>query len=341
MLGPDEIAALLDRIPASGPLEVRDRAMLELAYACGLRAEEIVNLDLDAPDFESEAAAGDRQGPKTRIVPMGEPAQRALERYLETRAPGARRRTAPSAALFLSRRGRRLSPSDVRRRLERWVREAAVAGHVSPHTLRHSFATHLLEGGADLRSIQELLGHASVSTTQVYTRVEPQRLRTRVRTLPSARLSARQDNVSGLGGATMETNVKAVELRELWRRYKQDGDERARERLVVAYSPLVKFIAGRMASGLPSHVEEADLISYGLLGLIGAIERFDLEREIKFETFAVARVKGAIIDELRSLDWVPRSVRARARDVEKAHAKLEAELQRAPDRRGDGRRSSR
>ena len=128
----------------------------------------------------------------------------------------------------------------------------------------------------------------------------------------------------------METNVKAVELRDLWRGYKEDGDERARERLVVAYSPLVKFIAGRMASGLPSHVEEGDLISYGLLGLIGAIERFDLEREIKFETFAVARVKGAIIDELRSLDWVPRSVRARARDVEKANAKLEARFQRSP-----------
>jgi RNA polymerase sigma factor for flagellar operon FliA len=128
----------------------------------------------------------------------------------------------------------------------------------------------------------------------------------------------------------METNVKAVELKDLWRRYKEDNDERARERLVVAYSPLVKFIAGRMASGLPSHVEEADLISYGLIGLIGAIERFDPDREIKFETFAVARVKGAIIDELRSLDWVPRSVRARARDVERAHAKLEGELQRAP-----------
>ena len=128
----------------------------------------------------------------------------------------------------------------------------------------------------------------------------------------------------------METNVKAVELRELWQRYKEDDDERARERLVVACSPLVKFIAGRMASGLPSHVEEADLISYGLLGLIGAIERFDPDREIKFETFAVARVKGAIIDELRSLDWVPRSVRARARDVEKANAELEAQLQRAP-----------
>ena len=176
VLGPDEIAALLDRIPASGPLEVRDRAMFELAYACGLRAEEIVNLDLDAPDFESEALRVTGKGSKTRIVPMGEPAQRALDRYLQTARPALATDRA-ERSLFLSRRGRRLSPSDVRRRLERWVREAAVAGRVSPHTLRHSFATHLLEGGADLRSIQELLGHASVSTTQVYTRVEPQRLR--------------------------------------------------------------------------------------------------------------------------------------------------------------------
>ncbi len=128
----------------------------------------------------------------------------------------------------------------------------------------------------------------------------------------------------------METNVKAVELKELWRRCKEEGDERARERLVVAYSPLVKYVAGRMAAGLPSHVEEGDLISYGLIGLIGAIERYDLEREIKFETFAVSRIKGAIIDELRSLDWVPRSVRAKARDVERVHTQLENELQRTP-----------
>src|SRR5438309_9026594 len=128
----------------------------------------------------------------------------------------------------------------------------------------------------------------------------------------------------------METNVKAIELRDLWRRYKATGDERARERLVVAYSPLVKYVSGRMASGLPAHVEEADLISYGLVGLIGAIQRFELEREIKFETYAITRIKGAIIDELRSLDWVPRSVRARARQIEKANSKLERELQRAP-----------
>ncbi|HYI37821.1 MAG TPA: RNA polymerase sigma factor WhiG [Thermoleophilaceae bacterium] len=128
----------------------------------------------------------------------------------------------------------------------------------------------------------------------------------------------------------METNVKAIELRDLWRRYKESGDPRARERLVLAYSPLVKYVAGRMSSGLPAHVEEADLISYGLLGLISAIERFEPAREIRFETFAITRIKGSIIDELRSLDWVPRSVRAKAREIERANAKLEHKLHRAP-----------
>jgi RNA polymerase sigma factor for flagellar operon FliA len=128
----------------------------------------------------------------------------------------------------------------------------------------------------------------------------------------------------------METGVKEVELRDLWRRYKEDGDASARERLVVAYSPMVKFVAGRLGAGLPSHVEDADLISYGLMGLIGAIERFEPERGIKFETFAMTRIRGAIIDELRSLDWVPRSVRSRAREIEAAQSKLENELQRAP-----------
>jgi RNA polymerase sigma factor FliA len=128
----------------------------------------------------------------------------------------------------------------------------------------------------------------------------------------------------------MDTGVKEVELRDLWRRYKDQGDGTARERLVVAYSPMVKFVAGRLGAGLPSHVEDADLISYGLVGLIGAIERFEPERGIKFETFAMTRIRGAIIDELRSLDWVPRSVRSRAREIEQVQAKLEHELQRAP-----------
>jgi len=128
----------------------------------------------------------------------------------------------------------------------------------------------------------------------------------------------------------MDTGVKEVELRDLWRRYKQGGDASARERLVVAYSPMVKFVAGRLGAGLPSHVDDSDLISYGLMGLIGAIERFEPERGIKFETFAMTRIRGAIIDELRSLDWVPRSVRSRAREIEAAQSKLEHQLQRAP-----------
>src|SRR6201989_1444871 len=112
----------------------------------------------------------------------------------------------------------------------------------------------------------------------------------------------------------MESGVKEVELRELWRRYKEQSDEAARERLGGAYSPMVKFVAGRLGAGLPSHVEDADLISYGLVGLIGAIERFDPERGIKFETFAMTRIRGSIIDELRSLDEVKRSVRSRGRE---------------------------
>jgi RNA polymerase sigma factor for flagellar operon FliA len=128
----------------------------------------------------------------------------------------------------------------------------------------------------------------------------------------------------------VDTNVTAVELKDLWRRYRTAGDERARERLVVAYSPLVKYVAGRLASGLPTHVEAADLISYGLIGLISAIERFEPDRDIKFETYAIPRIKGAIIDELRALDWVPRSVRARAREIERANVRLEHRLHRAP-----------
>ncbi len=171
-----DVQSLLERIPAGTPLEIRDRAMLELAYACGLRCQEIVDLDAENVDFDAEVVRVTGKGGKTRLVPIGEPAQRALERYLATARP-ALATNRGGGALFLSRRGRRLSASDVRRRLARWVHEAALAGGISPHALRHSFATHMLEGGADLRSIQELLGHASVSTTQVYTRVEPSRLR--------------------------------------------------------------------------------------------------------------------------------------------------------------------
>ncbi len=176
MLSGAEMRELLERIPAHTPLELRDRAMLELAYSCGLRCEEIVNLDRDSFDFETEQLRVLGKGSKERLLPVGEPAQRALRRYLE-RGRHALVAEPTEPALFLSKSGRRLSNSDVGRRLALWTREAALAAGVSPHALRHSFATHLLEGGADLRAIQELLGHASISTTQVYTRVDAARLR--------------------------------------------------------------------------------------------------------------------------------------------------------------------
>jgi site-specific recombinase XerD len=179
VLKPDEVAALLDRIPQTGPLQVRDRALFELAYACGLRAEELVNLDVSSVGFDSETVRVEGKGEKTRMVPAGEHALAALERYLARARPALS--VDDAQALFLSKSGRRLGTSDIRRRLRTWARLAArgapALGDAHPHALRHSFATHLLEGGADLRAIQELLGHASISTTQVYTRVESARLR--------------------------------------------------------------------------------------------------------------------------------------------------------------------
>lgn len=172
----EQMRTLLQGIPAQAPLELRDRAMFELAYSCGLRCEEIVNLDIDSFDFEEDQLRVLGKGSKTRLLPVGEPARKAVERYLQR----GRRPLADDPrerALFLSKSGRRLSNSDVTRRLRIWVANVSSIGGVSPHSLRHSFATHLLEGGADLRTIQELLGHSSISTTQVYTRVDAARLR--------------------------------------------------------------------------------------------------------------------------------------------------------------------
>jgi site-specific recombinase XerD len=171
VLKPAEVVELLEQIPGSTPLDLRDRAMFELAYAAGLRAEELVNLDEGGADPDAEQVRVEGKGGRTRVVPAGEHAWRALDRYLTRGRPALE--AGESNALFLSKSGRRLSTSDVRRRLKLQARRAGI----SPHTLRHSFATHLLEGGADLRSIQELLGHASISTTQTYTRVESGRLK--------------------------------------------------------------------------------------------------------------------------------------------------------------------
>jgi len=193
VLSAREAAKLLDGIPAANPLELRDRALFELAYACGLRAEEIVSLRTADVDHDGEQLRVEGKGRKTRFVPVGEPAMAAVRLYLERGRPAlavpasardavAGPRAAPSKplagdALFLSKTGRPLGTSDVRRRLRTWTGRVGVGEGCSPHALRHSFATHLLDGGADLRSIQEMLGHASVSSTQIYTRVESARLR--------------------------------------------------------------------------------------------------------------------------------------------------------------------
>jgi integrase/recombinase XerC/integrase/recombinase XerD len=182
VLSAREAAGLLDGIPngiPARPLELRDRAMFELAYSCGLRAEELVSLGSADVDYDGEQLRVEGKGRKTRFVPVGEPAMAAVRAYLErgraTLATPAR--TGLTDALFLSKTGRPLGTGDVRRRLRMWTARVGVGEGSSPHALRHSFATHLLDGGADLRSIQELLGHASVSSTQIYTRVESARLR--------------------------------------------------------------------------------------------------------------------------------------------------------------------
>ncbi|MFZ4584883.1 MAG: RNA polymerase sigma factor WhiG [Acidimicrobiia bacterium] len=127
------------------------------------------------------------------------------------------------------------------------------------------------------------------------------------------------------------TDDSAAVVAQHWDEYKSTGTIEARERLILHYSPLVKFVAGRVAAGLPQNIEQSDLVSYGIFGLIDAIDKFDPERGFKFETYAISRIKGAIIDELRSIDWVPRSVRAKARAIERAYSKLENELKRTPN----------
>jgi site-specific recombinase XerD len=178
VLSRTDVDRLLDAMPVTTPLDLRDRALFELAYSSGLRAQELVDLDVDSLDRDGEQLRVEGKGGKTRVVPAGEPAWRAIDAYLERgRSELAAGTERAEPALFLSRSGRRLATTDVRRRLRVALRGSGVQAAASPHALRHSFATHLLDGGADLRAIQELLGHGSLSTTQTYTRVESKRLR--------------------------------------------------------------------------------------------------------------------------------------------------------------------
>ncbi len=174
----DEMERLLTAPPPGTPLGMRDRAMLELLYASGLRISELVSLDLGALDMEMEILRVRGKGGRERVAIMGRPAVMALTRYLKGGRPAllARGRGSAGEALFLNARGDRLSVRGARFVVARWIMRAGVDGRATPHTLRHTFATHLLDGGADLRAVCELLGHASLSSTQIYTHVSREKL---------------------------------------------------------------------------------------------------------------------------------------------------------------------
>lgn len=172
-----QVDAVLELPPDDDPVGVRDRAILELLYGCGIRVGELVALNLDSIDHRRRQIRVMGKGSKERLVPMGVPAEQALERYMAEARPQLKRDTSPPDALFYNRRGKRMGQRDVRHMVAGYAREAVPGGRVSPHTFRHTFATHLLEGDADLRSVQELLGHVDLRTTQIYTHLSRERLR--------------------------------------------------------------------------------------------------------------------------------------------------------------------
>jgi integrase/recombinase XerC len=167
VMQPTDVASLLEQAVLERPLGVRDRAWLELLYASGLRISELVGIDLDDVELRARLVKVRGKGSKERIVPFGSKAEQAIRDYLVVR--GDLIRDAEQQALFVNYRGERITTRSVRRLFDGYVRDASLRAGISPHTMRHSFATHLLNAGADLRGIQELLGHASLSTTQKYT----------------------------------------------------------------------------------------------------------------------------------------------------------------------------
>lgn len=174
VLSPDACTQLLERgTAADDALQARDRAMFELFYSSGLRLSELCGLDLDDLDRDTGEAQVTGKGRKTRLVPVGRQALAAIAAWLPHRRSLLRN---PSPALFVSQRGTRLSPRSVQLRLDRWALQAGLGQHVHPHLLRHAFATHVLQSSGDLRAVQEMLGHASISTTQVYTHLDWQHL---------------------------------------------------------------------------------------------------------------------------------------------------------------------
>ena len=176
-MGNEQIETLLKAPPALTPLGLRDRALLETCYAAGLRVSELVGLDLDDMDLEQAILRVRGKGKKERLAPIGKFAVTALIRWLAVRKSDADAGPSDQQALFLNKHGRRLSARSVGRMLEKYLKTAGLDPKISPHTLRHTFATHLLDRGADIRSVQELLGHSSITTTQIYTHLTTERLK--------------------------------------------------------------------------------------------------------------------------------------------------------------------
>jgi integrase/recombinase XerC len=175
VLDVDRVSRLVQCPDGSVDAGLRDRALLETLYSCGIRVSELVGLDVDDVDFIAGVIKVLGKGKKERMVPIGEPAVNAIRKYMDTRDE---RKVREKDAVFLNKSGKRLTDRSVRRILDKYIRQCSITEHVSPHSLRHSFATHLLDRGADLRSVQELLGHANLSTTQIYTHVTMERLKT-------------------------------------------------------------------------------------------------------------------------------------------------------------------
>lgn len=176
-LSSEQIALLLESPPANEPSGLRDRAMLETLYTAGLRVAELVSLDIEDWDRDADILRVKGKGRKERIAPVGSYAAKALANWLEVREPNPQATPAERSALFLNRFGDRMTTRSVGRMLEKYLKITGLDRLTTPHTLRHSFATHLLDGGADLRSVQELLGHKSLTTTQIYTHVSTRRMR--------------------------------------------------------------------------------------------------------------------------------------------------------------------
>jgi len=176
-LSTEQVAQLLEAPPANQPLGLRDRAILETLYSAGLRVAELAGLNVGDWDRDADILRVIGKGRKERVAAVGQYAAKALSRWFEVRSPDASAPASHRDAMFLNKRGRRLTTRSVGRLLEKYIRETGLDRLTTPHTLRHSFATHLLDGGADLRSVQEMLGHKSLTTTQIYTHVSTKRLR--------------------------------------------------------------------------------------------------------------------------------------------------------------------